>query len=342
MLESLLFGFFIVCDWYLAQMVIHLLAKRNLFWTMHEEGFALPITRNGKFHRVALTYSGHQFTGERLNKKTNIVDDLNIYDIEVAPTSAGRSSWLLDLILPVRGIVWIGIPGFHEIYDPAIDFTDDRLRSHSPGPNRILVREYVYKLLMKDAEIEGRIPFEISVLITAQVTNPAKAAFRIAKYFNASVEYIDGWARREFSQLSIDDFIASAPEYKNEVVSVRPTTCLDAALSRILEKTSELARFGLAIHKIQVANITVASEQIRQVLMQREAARQKASATVEEARGEARAIEIINEAAEKMGGNAMRLHELHALENTRANFTLIGAQQLPVPTIITVPSITQK
>lgn len=343
MLENLFSGFLIVCIWYLAQAVVYELAKRNLFWTIQEEGFAVPITRNGEFHKVILTYSGHRFTNERRDKKTNTVDDLNIYDIEKNPGSSENStSWILDLIFPIRGIVWIGVPGVHEIYDPAIDLTDNRLRSRSLGPNRILVREYVYKLLMRDAEMEGRIPFEISVQITAQVTNPAKAAFRIAKYFNTSVEYIDSWARREFSQLSIDDFIASPPENRMSATDARTTNKLEAALGRVLEKTSEFARFGLTIHKIQVADITVASEQIRQILIQREAARQKASATVEEAIGEARAIEIVSEAAAKMDPKAIRLREIDALKNTRANITIIGGQQSPIPTIITVPSISQK
>lgn len=343
MLDTLFSGVVFLCDWYLAQFVVYLFAQRNLFWTLQEEGFAIPITRNGKFHRVILTYSGHRFTGERRNKKTNTVDDLNAYDIEKNSDSSGDvTSWILDLIFPIRGIVWIGVPGVHEIYDPVIDLADDRLRSRSRGPNRILVREYVYKLLMRDAEMEGRIPFEISVQITAQVTNPAKAAFRIEQYFNTSVEYINSWARREFSQLSIDDFIASPPENRTSTAGTRAANRLEAALARVLEKTSEFGRFGLTIHKIQVADITVASEQIRQILIQREAARQKASATIEEAIGEARAIEIISEAAAKMDQNAILLRKIDAFKNTRANITLIGGQQSPIPTIITVPSISEK
>lgn len=328
--------------WYLAQLVIYLYAKLGLFWVVVKEGEAIAIMRNKAFHKMKLRYTGHHFRGE-LKGENEKVDNLEIYNIEVSPNKEAFSAssfkaHFFSVVFPINGILWVGIPPFYEVHRYTFKWTDDRLEKRVEEINWILVQKYVYGITLDKVELEGGIPYNIELLATMQITNPAKALFRVKRWFDASFDRISGWARDEFSSLSLDDFYAPT---SGELHAGKK---LEDALRNILESAREqlTPQFGVAIDIVQVVKIDPSNENLRDITIKREIAKQEALAVVEKANGEAEAIRIVNKAAEEMSDKAIILKGFHAIEKAGANVTLVGKDLDLSQMIINIPTANKK
>ncbi len=335
-MEVFLSAILIVVIWYLAQLVIYLCSSLGILWVTPKEGEAVAIMRNKKFHKMVLRYTGHCFT-ETISEEAT--DNLEMYNI-VQDEAPGIISLFISLVFPIRGVSWVGIPPFFSIHRYKFEWTDDRFEKRAPEEIEwILVQKYVYGIILDKIELEGGIPYTIKLLITLQITNPAKALFRVKRWLDATMERISGWSRDEFSSLSINDFVAPEGDREMADYAAHAGPRLERALQRIMEsaKTQLTPEFGVSVSIVQVVEIDPANEDLRSIIIQREVAKQKALAAIEEARGEAEAINIVNAAAEKMSEKALILRGYHAIEHAGANVTLVG-RDLNLSTMITIPT----
>lgn len=328
--------------WYLAQLVIYLYARLGWFWVVVKEGEAVAIMRNKAFHKMKLRYTGHHFRGNLEGEKED-VDNLEIYNIKVSTNKEALSAYsakahFFSVVFPIKGILWVGIPPFYEVHRYTFKWTDDHLKNRVEEINWILVQKYVYGITLDKIELEGGIPYNIQLLITMQITNPAKALFRVKRWFDASIERISGWARDEFSSLSLDDFLA--PTSGNLHAGEKLAKALENIL--ILSKTELIPEFGVSVSIVQVVKIDPINEDLRGITIKREIARQEALATIEKATGEAEAIRIVNKAAEEMGDKAVILKGFHAIEKAGANVTLVGKDLDLSRMIISIPTTGKK
>jgi len=352
-IEMLIILLLLIGIWYLSQLAVYLCAKLNFFWVIPREGEAVAIMRNGEFYKMLLRYTGHHFRGH-LEGESEEADNLNIYEIETSPNamaSPSLGSRLLGIVFPIRGISWIGIPPFNTVYKYKFAWTDDKFVEREQEELRwILVQEYVYGIILPTTELEGGIPYAIKLLATMQVTNPAKALFRIKRWFDASTERLSGWARDEISTLSYGDFVAPTSDSTNQI---SPSNKLRDSISRILGSALDIRNeFGLFVKIIQVARIDPADEKLRDITIKKEVAKQTALASIEEAKGkaeankiaaegEATAIRIVNEAASKMSDKALILEGYRAIKDASATVTLIG-KDLNLPAMINIPVAEKK
>ncbi|HAS84884.1 MAG TPA: hypothetical protein DCS23_02320 [Candidatus Yonathbacteria bacterium] len=328
----------LVAIWYLAQLTVWLCASIGIFWITPKEGTAVAIMRNKKFHKMLLRYTGHHFKSQRSAYKPS-ENNLDGYEIEQEEISE-EISMFTSIVFPIRGVSWIGIPPFYSVYSYKFKWMDDRFVMRDPEEIEwILVQKYVYGLVLDNIELEGGIPYTIKLLITLQVTNPAKALFRVKRWLDATMERVSGWSRDEFSTLSIDDFVVAEGDREMAESEGHAGPRLERALKRIMnsaEKDIE-PEFGIDISIVQVVEIDPANDEMRKIIIQREVAKQQAAAVIEKAKGEAEAINIVNAAAEKMSDKAMMLKGFHAIENAGANVTLIG-KDLNLPSMLQIPT----
>lgn len=329
-METMIVLFLLVGIWYLAQLAISQCANLGIFWIVVKEGEAVAVMRNKAFHKMLLRYTGHRFHGHLKGKRED-VDNLEIYNIEVSPNAEAFSvssvwSRISSVIFPIKGISWIGIPPFYKVHRYEFKWVDDHFKPRTEPVSWILVQKYVYGITLDKIELEGGIPYTIQLLVTMQVTNPAKALFRTKRYFDASIDRISGWARDEFSILSVDDFIAPTDGKITVSPGAHAGKKLSDALERILGSAKkELApQFGVSVDTIQVEKIDPSDDELRKITLKKEEARQKALAAIDEAKGEAEAIRIVNEAAEKMSDKTIMLKGFDALKHAGANVTIIG------------------
>lgn len=341
--ETIVVLVLIVGIWYLAQLAIYLCAKLGVLWVVVKEGEAVAIKRNKAFHKMLLQYTGHHFRGHLKGEPEN-VDNLEFYNIEASPNKEALDhlsllSRVRSLILPVKGVSWIGVPPFYEIHRYKFGWTDDHFKPRDPEDiGWILVQKYVYGITLDKVEVEGGIPYNIQLLATMQIVNPAKALFRVKRWFDASVERISGWARDEFSSLSLDDFYAPT---SGELHAGKK---LEDALKKILESARKdlTPQFGVTVDIVQVVKIDPSNENLRDITIKREVAKQEALATIEKANGEAEAIRIVNKAAEEMSDKAIVLKGFDAIRHAGANVTLVGKDLDLSRMIINIPTTGKK
>ncbi|MEK7569214.1 MAG: SPFH domain-containing protein [Patescibacteria group bacterium] len=340
MKTTIIISLLVIGIWYLAQLVIYLYAKLGWFWVVVKEGESVAIMRNKAFHKMKLRYTGHHFRGDLEGKKEDI-DNLEIYNIEVSPNKEALSAYsakahFFSVVFPIKGILWVGVPPFYEVHRYTFKWTDDHLKERVEDINWILVQKYVYGITLDKIELEGGIPYNIELLVTMQITNPAKALFRVKRWFDASIERISGWARDEFSSLSLDDFYAPT---SGELHAGKK---LELALKKILgfTKAELIPQFGVSVDIVQVVKIDPSNENLRDVTIKREVAKQEALAVVEKANGEAAAIRIVNKAAEEMSDKAIVLKGFDAIRHAGANVTLVGKDLDLSRMIINIPTAT--
>lgn len=319
--ENVLIAIFLVANWYLAQVIMYYCAKQNILWTLIQEGHSIAIMHNGVFNRMIMRYAGHAFT----NKMKEGKDSLEIYDIEPTPTKSVISGTLSNLIFPAKGVAWIGLPPWSTIYHERIKWTDDRFVERDEDVYQFLVQKYVYGITLPKLELEGGIPYDIRILVTLHLTNPAKAYFRVKRWVDTSTERISGWARTEMSALSIDDFVT--PTDGDTLPQIHSSTKLNQAIERIVAKiNNELSpEFGVGSSSCVVNKIDPSDEKMRGVIVAKEIAKNEGEAKFIKAQFEAQALSVVNEAAEKMGDKGMQLQAYNAIQNAGAHVTLVGS-----------------
>lgn len=340
-MDEILSTVLIVAIWYLTQVIIYLCANLNTLWTIIEEGHAVAIMHNGIFHKMKMRYTGHHFTTTHYHEG----DNLAAYDIKSELNGNSVKNFLLylsSILFPVQGIAWVGIPPFYQLHRYEFKWLDDRFEPRKEEITWILLKTYVYGLILKEIELEGGIPYEIRLLITMRITNPAKALFRVHRWLDTSLERIYGWARDEFSSLSSDDFFAPTSGQQENAPRVHASEELKKALERIVDLSSSqlTPAFGVSIDALQI-NIDPSSKELRAVIIKKEVAKQDALAGIERALGKAKEIDIISEAASRMHPNALTLEGYGAIKGAGANVTLIG-KDINLPAMFNIPTGTTK
>jgi len=337
-MDGILAVILVVIIWYLSQVVVYLCANLGIFWVIIKEGYAVAIMRNGVFHEMKMRYTGHHFATKNYHEG----DNLEAYDIEGEPNGdivKSSALYLSRILFPIQGIAWVGIPPFYKVHDYEFKWLDDRFEPRKEEVSWILVKTYVYGLTLEEIELEGGMPYNIRLLITLRITNPAKALFRVHRWLDASLERIYGWARDEFSSLSSDDFFAPTSNRSETSTNFHASERLQEALGRIIDSSRAqlTSAFGVSVDVLQINGVDPSNEDLRGVIIQREVARQRALAVVEEAHGDAEAIRIVNEQAEKMSDKALILKGYEAIKHAGANVTIIG-KDLNLSGMINIPT----
>jgi regulator of protease activity HflC (stomatin/prohibitin superfamily) len=309
-----------------------------------------------------LAYTGAEFIGQLPPGSPDDVDNLLIYEIVPQPNHKAIHGWeerVIDLLLPARGLIWVGWPEFYDLYKYRFQWMDEKFVDREPETlDSIMVTPYIYGMIYKDLELGGGIPYDIRFKVPLQVINPALALFRVERYVDATMDIIRGQARNEFSlKLEYGDFVTQT-SLDNSTVAA-PSTKLKEATDRILAAANtELKKFGVMIVGEIKVDIDPASDMLRQITIEAELAKQagraaiekadlEAKAGVKKAQGEADALNIkataeanalttVGEAAEKLGEKAIHLKELETIKGSA--LTLFGGIGLPTTTTFTIPT----
>ena len=337
MFQNIVIIFMLVAIWYLAQAAIYLFAKRGLFWAILEEGNAVPVMKNGVFHKMILAYTGNHFARVLPDGAPEDIDNLNVYNIEVSPNAEATQTFestMFNLVFPVKEVAWVGFPGICEL------------------GKKVSVKQEVCELTFTDSELVNKLPYNLKLRVVIQITNPAKALFRVDDYRKTSLDWLHDNLDMEFRSLSEDDF--------KEKKAGQASALADVFTRTLQTSVEELKHhYGVEVLKIEVAEIDPANEKLRTLTLEKTVAQMDAEANVLKAEGEAKiakikadaeaevvktlasaeaeAIKIVNKSAGKMNVKALRLKELHAIEHAGANVTIIGSN-LSIPPVLTIPA----
>lgn len=304
--------------WYVPQIIAFELAHLRSFWNLLEEGYAALVMRNKVFHKVLLSFTGHKFVYGQSGEGYDIFDEYNIKKTTSKDAHSGTlKAYLLNILFPFRGIVWVGLPGVYTVDE-----------------NKISVMQEVRELCLEEVLLEGGMSLKIQLSVTQQITNPAKAMLRIKSFLDSTNKYLEGWVRKEFSWLSVYDFV-----HKTAAGNEASSTRLVTAISTIQAFTENLkSTWGVTVHQIQVLNyspadITTADllTLLTKIRAEADAAIMKAGGAAEvtkiEANAEAAAMRATNEATKELSDNFMRLKELEVLRS--ADISMFNGLSVP-------------
>jgi len=193
------------------------------------------------------------------------------------------------------------------------------------------LREQVIEVSKQTCITKDNAPVDIDLLIYLKVTDPEKVITQVQNFKQAAVGIATTTLRAVVGDIELDEVLAKR-EYINSVLRAKldevtarwgvkvtaveireitpPSTVQSAMVKQIAAERERRAMIAQADGERQAA-ILKAEGQKQSAILQAEGERQ---AAILRAEGQARALELLNEAASKLGQNAILLQYLEALK----------------------------
>mgnify|MGYP001600502157 FL=1 len=318
------------------------LGKRNIFWTMVDEGQAKGVTIFGRVSKCLMAYTAHRFNAERRPDKRIHKDSR--WDIRKLKPNKTRPEekrtwfWVVRHILGIDlgGLKWVGIWPFYQIYrynfrwtslrgqmptdDPGTDYKYEETRSRVI--DYILVRQETYLIDLKGIEDEEQLSVDIKLVWTNQVVNPFRALFRVRNWLETSTDRLLTHIRREFSVTTWKEF-QKGDDLRDKLQTI---------LGQIKDKYG-VETVGLEIIDLKPPEeFKAAAEKIRMAQAEVDVARHTAEAAVHEAatiitkaEAEAGRVRKVMLAAIELGDNAVAMKIAEDLSKGGGQVTIIGS-----------------
>ncbi|MGC8994340.1 MAG: SPFH domain-containing protein [Pyrobaculum sp.] len=194
------------------------------------------------------------------------------------------------------------------------------------------LREQVIEVTKQTCITKDNAPVDIDLLIYLKVVDPEKVITQVQNFKQAAVGIATTTLRAVVGDIELDEVLAKR-EYINSVLRAKldevtarwgvkvtaveireiipPSTVQSAMVKQIAAERERRAMIAQADGEKQAA-ILRAEGQKQSAILQAEGERQ---AAILRAEGQAKALELLNEAASKLGPNALLLQYLEALKN---------------------------
>jgi len=188
--------------------VVFSLAKRNLFWTIVQEGTAKAVLRFGKFEHLEVAYKGYE-----LDEDQNVVKE---------GASNGKSHQR-------SGLRWIGIPWIYSVHSYGFRWVafeqgeqDGKLVQKTipheeKGLDYIILQDDVYYSFLRDAETKDKVPVDVDLLLTIRVVNPYRAMFRVQNWLEATQNQFKPALRGFIATTDFDELISRKEGLAREI-----------------------------------------------------------------------------------------------------------------------------
>jgi regulator of protease activity HflC (stomatin/prohibitin superfamily) len=198
------------------------------------------------------------------------------------------------------------------------------------------LREQVIDVAKQTCITKDNAPVDIDLLIYLKVTDPEKVITQVQNFKQAAVGIATTTLRAVVGDIELDEVLAKR-EYINSVLRAKldevtarwgvkvtaveireitpPSTVQSAMVKQIAAERERRAMIAQADGERQAA-ILKAEGQKQSAILQAEGERQ---AAILRAEGQAKALELLNEAASKLGQNAILLQYLDALKAMAAS-----------------------
>lgn len=272
------------------------LAKKNLFFTLVEEGTAKAIMSFGGFQKIIFQYRGKKMTAEG--------------DIKNLPNEEQQETFWKKQI---GGLRWLGIPGLKSLYvykKPQSGEIVERDRDQ----DYILLKNDVYLAVVKSAEADEMVPLDVQLLITTQCINPYKALFGVQDWLEMIINRSEATFRQYVAEFTFEDLVSNRQSAGKE-------------LKKRLERSQLLEQFrgtyGIEIISIEMKDIDPAGagkKAIEEAATKQWVAKQEAKSIAELATAESKKIK-------KIYGEIQNFGELGAVLRYLESIDKAGAKQ---------------
>jgi len=220
--------------------LVYLLAKSNIFFTIVKEGQAKAILKFGKFEKMIMCYQGYGFNEDwDVCQKVNNANDPCLNGVYGAIKNAndeitGNCDLRKDSFR-IGGLMWVGIPFVHSVYRYEFRWVSfeqaeeggkliEKTISHEEELDYILVQDDIFYTFLKSADSKELVPVDMELLLTIRIINPYKAFFRVQNWleavqnqtkpalrgFAAEKTYADLIGKKEETERESDEFLKNS------------------------------------------------------------------------------------------------------------------------------------
>ncbi|MCE9644263.1 hypothetical protein K8Q93_03425 [Candidatus Parcubacteria bacterium] len=184
----------------------------NGIWIVKREGEARSVIRNGTHIKTIMAYRGHTIgRKEGLPLVGDGFDDE--YVVPETPPAHPRLHKYLQRMNWFQGIAFVGVLKGTELYRGPFAWmsfkrglmsdNEKPFKQHEEKPfSYLYVQPAIYVFKMSKVEVAGEFPHDIWILVTIQVTNPARAFHRIPAWLDATIAILEPQLRELFGQLT--------------------------------------------------------------------------------------------------------------------------------------------
>lgn len=321
-------------------LIVTWLAKRDLFFTLVEEGKPRAILINGKFDRFVIAYEGFGFDEDWYIWPLNWED---LPENELAKLHAKSQITKpngevterrhpIDNMLKYGGVRWLGLPGVATVYEytgrwsTIVDEMDSKtgslksiVKHYDETLKHILIKDYNYFTTVVSAEtFEGPgipgVTLTLDLLLPTRIVNPYLALFRGHKWLEQVQELIKSHIRAWVARHTYAQVVQKIEHvHRDDSADVGEDDFLKEMLP-VLAYCEE--RFGARVKRVMFRDVVPDSDYKRIITTQYEAeqARKKTEIDAEatkkrfqvEAEGAATALRSVA-AAVAEGGDDARL-----------------------------------
>lgn len=308
---------------YLALSVVKTMADKSFMFTIVQEGTAKAVMTagaGGAFDRFLMQYRGKQFKKDKTTDLEENEKELGDWGVvsSVEEKRTGKNK------LGLRGIRWLGLPRFYEVYRykfRGLSFIQEKdgtviFERKDDITDYVDLRDNVIKGVVKDAEDADLVPLSIVLVFGIRIIDPFKVLFKTES--------------SEWLKIMINTLI---PIFRRKAIAVEKWVELQSAIDKkglsqeydkIIGNEKEILKnnYGMDVYSVEIQSIDPPDE-VRDAALKPFIAEREAKAIVIKADVEKYRIETVYKALEERGELGQLVRRLEALETAAQSGKLV-------------------
>lgn len=300
---------------------IRFLGRHDIFFTIVNESTAKLILKFEGFHKIKISFSGHDIDKETWDIRTYREDEEGEFE-----NHEPKFFWLKK-IFSLGGLRWLGIPFMHSIHKYEMYWLSFRQKEengrlvqeavpHGGILDYISLKDEIYFAVIENAETKDGIQVDMYFQLTLRVINPRKALFEVENWIEACLNLFRPVLRNFIATKTLEQLIGMKEDGTEAERNRKRTSEAKEMIDQAEIDKHILARYGIQMieHGFGIASINPKSDEYSQALTKKWLAEREAD----------RLEEVYGKIAQ-FGDTGKLIRTLEALER-------VGAQ--PSKTII--------
>lgn len=257
--------------------LIYQLGKHNIVFAFVDEGTAKAIKRFGQFKRCVIAYKGYSLNPESLD----VTPDAASFPQKEKKDQRGKERKLRIWPKWLGGLRFVGIPFVDVVHAYNFRWTSFEQTAKEKKEvggvitgrgesifefvhtekiiDYIILRDDVYPLVLKEIELEGMVPVDITLLLLIRIKNPYKALFRTQNWLETTENRISSLFRsyirkeKDGEGMTFEKLTAYAEKMEKE--DVEDPFLEETGLGHSLEE-----EYGVKVKKVGLVSVSASGK----------------------------------------------------------------------------------
>ena len=246
--------------------LVYILAKLNIFFTIVQEGTAKAIKKFGKFQRMVMAYGNHALDQRGTIRLPDEDGEEGIEFVKNADGTIRTEKYKIKIQPPpfkfLGGLRWVGIPLIHSVHKYEFRWVSyeqgekdgklaEKIICHAEKIDYILLQDDIYYNFVHGPETSEMIPVDVDLLLTIRVMNPYKAMFRVQNWLEAILNQVKPAFRNFIFSKTLKELMGKEEKMEREVDKFLE----DSGIANYAERD-----YGVRLKKVGMAKVDLTGE----------------------------------------------------------------------------------